>query len=29
MLAGLDDSALAQGHAEELLATAAEAKRAG
>ncbi|MDX6246521.1 MAG: repair protein RecN [Frankiales bacterium] len=29
MLAGLDDSLLAQGHAEELLATAAEAKRAG
>ncbi|MDX6254673.1 MAG: repair protein RecN [Frankiales bacterium] len=29
MLAGLDDSALAQGHAEELLATAAEAKQAG
>jgi DNA repair protein RecN (Recombination protein N) len=29
MLAGLDESLLAQGHAEELLATAAEAKRAG
>ena len=29
MLAGLDDSALAQGHAEELLATAAQAKQVG
>ena len=29
MLAGLDDSLLAQGHAEELLATAAQAKQAG
>jgi DNA repair protein RecN (Recombination protein N) len=29
MLAGLDDSLLAQGHAEELLATAAQAKAAG
>ncbi len=29
MLAGLDDSLLAQGHAEELLATATRAKQAG
>jgi DNA repair protein RecN (Recombination protein N) len=29
MLAGLDDSVLGQGHAEELLATAAQAKQAG